>query len=187
MFRIVKFLFYSLFAIFSMAFIVYLLLPAPALPPPPPNSLTSPEPADRAFSLRPAYFNQDDRKQTMDYYKNYFVNYPHKGVALFTYRLNYPPEDSSFLVRPHMYSSYLEEVVHPFRESLFINGFSPKEQKDDIWIYGVHYNQKITVKYIPSSLYPRLLIGASALVLLLMVIRELSGSTKLLLGKKRDA
>lgn len=163
---------------FSLAFVIYLLVPNPPLPPPMPDSLVSPEPADRAFLLRPAYFNQKNREQTTQHYENYLANNPFPGMSLLTYRLNYPPEDSSFLVRPHMYSSYLEEVVHPFRESLYINGFSPTEPKDDIRIYGVRYNQKVTVKYVPSSVYSRLLIGVLSMLILFVITRELFSSTK---------
>lgn len=173
MLRVIKFLLYSFFTLFSVGFIIYLLLPDPGMPPPLSNSLVSPEPADRAFTLRPAFFTYSNRKDTLEHYQNYFTLSPFKGIFFPTYRLNYPPEDSSFLVRAHMYSSYLEEIVHPFRESIFINGFRPTQAKDDIRIYGIHYDEKITVKYVPSSVFPRVVLGLFTLATFFAVFREL--------------
>lgn len=183
MFRVAKLLLYYIFAVFSAVFIVYLLLPTPNLPPQLANSLISPEPADRAFPLRPAYFTYSNRAETLEHYQNYLSRSPFKGIYLPAYRLNYPPEDSSFLVRAHMYSSYLEEIVHPFRESVFVNGFRPTQQKDDIWIYGIHYDEKITIKYIPSPLLPRVILGILTLGTLFVVIRELFQSGRILIRK----
>ncbi len=183
MFRVTKLLLYFVFTLFSIGFIIYLLLPDPGFPPQLPNSLISPEPADRAFSNRPAYFIYANRTETLEYYQKYFSTSPFKGILLPTYRLNYPPEESSLLVRDHMYSSYLEEIVHPFRESIFINGFRPTRPQDDIRIYGIHYDEKITLKHVSSSVFPRVFLGIFTLAALLVVFRELFQSVKVLFRK----
>lgn len=62
--------------------------------------------------------------------------------------------------------------MHPFKESFFVNGFKPKYAKDDIWYRGVHYDQKITVKYIPSSVFIRVPIFIFGLLAFYFIVRE---------------
>lgn len=50
----------------------------------------------------------------------------------------------------------MEEIVHPFRESIYINGFEPKNAKDDVWYKGVDYRQKIIIKHNPTSVLIRI-------------------------------
>lgn len=173
MFRTAKFFVYCILITFSVVFMFYLLLPTPGLPPAPSDSVRSPQPADNAFPLRPAYFTNLDRQQIINYYDSSFSRSPLLDIYLFTYRLNYPPEESSLLVRPHIQSSYLEEIVHPFRESIFINGFYPTRPQDEIWHDGKHFKGKVTIKYIPSPLLPRVTLGILTLAILFMVVREL--------------
>lgn len=88
----------------------------------------------------------------MAHYKAQFTTLP-------TLSLNYPPEEAQTIIRDQTRSSYLEELVHPFRESVYVSGFIPKVRKDAIVIEGREYYQKITVRYVPSSLPVRLLYG----------------------------
>lgn len=162
------------FTFFSTVFLIYLLLPAPEFPPPLPNSTQSPEPADLAFPLRPAYFTISNRQQTLEHYENYFSLLFLKGIHLPSFRLSYPPEDSSHLVRQHVQSSYLEEIIYPFRESLFINGFRPTEAKDEIFHAGKHFEEKVIVKYIPSPLLVRIILGLSTLGVLTVILSQLT-------------
>jgi len=84
----------------------------------------------------------------MGHYQNLF-----KG-----YRLNYPPEEAKTLIRDQTRSTFLEEIVHPLRESLYINGFDPKDPKDAIEIEGKPWRQKIIVRYVPSNTLTRVLV-----------------------------
>lgn len=136
----------------SAAFLVYLSLPAQGFPSPPPGAAQSDEPADTETPLRRAYFTDLNRQQIMAHYKAQFSN-------LFTLSLNYPPEEAQTIIRDQTRSSYLEELVHPFRESVFVSGFIPKVRKDAIIIGGKEYYQKITVRYVPSSLVVRIVYG----------------------------
>lgn len=127
--------------IFSVLFI-YTLFPNPKFPNPPLGALQSKEPGDSEnLSVRRAYFTNLTREEVMRYYQNEF-----KG-----YRLNYPPEEAATIIRDQTRSTFLEEIVHPFRESFYINGFEPKDAKDAIEIEGRSWRQKITVKYVPSN------------------------------------
>lgn len=154
--------------IFSAFFIGYLLLPAPFkdFPAPPPNSVQSMEDADTESPFRRAYFTNYTREQVVDHYKNQFRYRP------LTLELNYPPEDAQTLIRDQTRSYYLEELVHPFRESLYINGFIAQKAQDDIWYKGVHYEEKITIKYVPSNIVIRLFTAVMTLVLMFWMGRE---------------
>ena len=152
----------------SILLFVYVSLPDPEFPPPPLGSLQSTEPADTETPLRRAYFTNLNRQEVIDHYKNEF----NKGFAFYTPRLNYPPEEAQTIIRDQTRSTYLEEIVHPLRESLFINGFEPKSEKDTIIIENKVWQQKIIVRLVPSSLAMRLFVLAFTIVSALLLMRE---------------
>lgn len=163
--KIKKFL-YLLLILFASIFLLYILKPSPQFPSPPPGAVQSMEEADTESSLRRAYFTNYTREQVIAHYKNQF------RLKNLTLELNYPPEDAQTLIRDQTKSYYLEELVHPFRESLYINGFVPQVAKDDIWYKGIHYQEKITIKYVPSNLISKLFMGALTLGIILWMIKE---------------
>lgn len=140
--------------------IYYLLLPSPSFPPPPAGSLRSNEPGDMESIYRRAYFTNYSRGEILKYYQHVF------RIPFFQILLNYPPEEAFTLVRDQTKSSWLQEIVHPWRESIFINGFYPTKPTEQININGVHYINKITVRYIPSHPVTRLtVLSLSALAI----------------------
>jgi len=146
---------------------VYVILPTPTFPNPPPDSLQSKEPGDvEDLSLRRAYYTNLSREEVMQHYQSEF-----KG-----YRLNYPPEEAVVIIRDQTKSTFLEEIVHPFRESFYINGFEPKSAEYAIVKDGRPWRQKITVKYVQSSMALRgfviILIGTVSLFLLEVWLRK---------------
>lgn len=147
---------FSLYIILSLLFLVYLFLPSPNFPNPPFDAYQSEEEADTETPLRRAYFTNFTREQVIDHYLNQFNRH--------SLRLNYPPEDAQTLIRDQTRSVYLEELVHPFRESLYINGFEPRVPKDDIWYKGVHYQAKITIRYSQSNKAIRLVVALLTIV-----------------------
>jgi len=151
---------------FGLIFISYLSLPNFDFPSPPPDSLQSNEPADTEIPLRRAYFTNYTREEVMLNYKRQFEKSSFLGIALPTYRLNYPPEEAQTIIRDQTRSTFLEEITHPFRESMFINGFEPKDPKDTIFIEEKLWRQKIIVRYVPNSLKIRLGIGILTLALI---------------------
>lgn len=164
-----------------LIFLIYLLLPTPSFPVQPPDSMQSIEGADVETPLRRAYFTNYTRAQVLEHYQIQLERSLFFGIPIPTYRLNYPPEDAFRLIRDQTRSVFLEEIVHPFRESLFVNGFVAREEKDDIWYRGVHYSQKITVKYSPAVAVVRITVFFIGVSILLFLIRELFNSTKYLL------
>lgn len=127
----------------------YLLLPSPAFPGVPPGALQSFEPADTESVYRRSYFTNLTREEIMAFYAQQFF-------VPGQFRLNHPPEEAYELVRDQTRSSFLEELVHPGREALFVNGFVPKKASEQINRNGVSYINKVTVRYVPSSRVTRL-------------------------------
>ncbi len=164
----------TLFILFSLFYISYLLLPAPTFPEQLPNSLQSIEPGDSETPLRRAYYTDLTREEVLTHYQNQFSHSTLFSIPLPTYRLNYPPEESYTLIRDQTRSNFLEEIVHPFRESVYINGFEPKEDKDVMFVGNKKWRQKITVKWIPSSLFTRLSVGFLTLICIFVVYKGIT-------------
>lgn len=161
-----------LLVLISFLFLVYLALPSPSYPKKLPDALQSNEPGDTEDPLRKAYFTNYERDGVMNYYVDQFRALDFLGLVLPTYRLNYPPEDSQTIIRDQTRSTFLEEIVHPFRESFFVNGFKPNDQKDRIFINGEVWVEKITVKFVPSNVYVRLLVGILSIGFIKIIFDE---------------
>lgn len=147
--------------------IYYLVLPPPAFPPLPPGSLQSAEPADTETILRQAYYTNLSREEIMQFYDKQF-----KGSVPIQYRLDLPHEEAYSLIRDQTMSSYLEQIVHPWRESLYINVFVPTKPTEQINIQNVHYLNKITVRYLPSHPIPRLTVLLMSSIMLIWIAKE---------------
>lgn len=137
----------------------YLLLPAPKFPSPPPGALKSTEPGDLETTYRRSYYTNYSRSQIIDHYsKQFFI----PGQIL----LDLPPEDSFAVIRDQTHTSWLQQLVHPLRESIYINGFYPTKPTEQIYIDNVHYLNKITVRFVPSHPAGRI----SILVLIILSV-----------------
>lgn len=158
-----------IFSIIALSFVTYLLFPANDFPSPPPDSVQSSEPGDSESFLRRAYFTNFTRQEVINHYQSEFGKY--------SLNLNYPPEEAQTLIRDQTRSTFLEELTYPLRESLFINGFEPKDPKDDIWYKGEHFRQKIIVRLVSSNLYIR---GLVSVLVIFSVILIYKGYKKLL-------
>ena len=161
------------FLLFSLFLFFYLILPSPGFPEPLQGSAISKEPGDTETPLRRAYFTDLSREEVLAHYQSQFARSGFLGLPLPTYRLNYPPEEAQILVRDQTRSTFLEEVVHPLRESIYVNGFEPKTDNEAIRVEGRRWRQKVTLKYIPSSSIVRLTFGLAALALIYILGKEL--------------
>lgn len=128
---------------------IYLALPSPSFPPPPSGSYISQEPADTESIYRQAFYTNLSRSEIMNYYKSHFR-------TPFQFDLNHPPEDATTLIRDQTRSSYLEELIHPWKEVLYVNGYVPTKPEDVIVRNGIVFSAKVTVHYVPSTLVARL-------------------------------
>jgi len=104
-----------------------------------------------------------------------------KKIPFPTYRLNYPPEEAQTLIRDQTRSTFLEEIVHPFRESFYVNGYMPSKENEIIMVSGKKFLQKTIIRYVPSNIVIRFLFGAISLTLFYFLFCEWKG----LVYKKR--
>jgi len=160
------------YIILSVLLLYYVSVPNPHMPSPPDDALQSKEPADTETTLRRSYFTNYSREEVISHYRNEFKNITIFNMNMPVLKLNYPPEEAQTIIRDQTRSTYLEELVHPFRASFFINGFEPKESKDAIFIEGRDWEQKITVRYIPSNPFIRMILMGFSLFLLKTAVVE---------------
>jgi hypothetical protein len=145
------------FVIFGIGLLVYLLWPAPAFPTTLWDFVPSNEPADKESPLRRGYFTNLTREQLMSHYVGEFG---------WGERLNYPPEDAQTLIRDQTKATFLEEIVHPMRESLFVAGNELKPDEGTFTVNGKVYKQKVIVKYATSNVFVRIAVGLLTLGLI---------------------
>ena len=171
-----KIFFNLVFITLSVVFLFYVALPTPSFPNAlPSGSLQSEEPGDiEDFKNRRAYFTDQAREEVIEFHKDYLENVYFYGytIPLPTYRLNYRPEDAMIYIKDLTRSWYLEEIVHPFRETFFVNGFVLQSEKDTIIIEGRHFEQKITVRYYKSEIWFRVGLALLSIVVTYLLIRE---------------
>lgn len=151
-----------IFAFFCLTIAIYLVLPNYTFPTPLPDSLKSQEPADLETPLRQGYFTNYSRDEVISWYRQQFsykIVFGHK-VKLPTLLLNYPPEDAETIIRDQTSSTFLQELVHPLRESIYINGFKPSSvnNKPQFYVDGKTWDQKIIIRFIPGNVMIRELI-----------------------------
>jgi len=146
--------------VFNVIALVYLVTPPPLLRDFP-NSVKSTLPGDTVqLKNVSGYFTNLTRREVINYYLS-FYNHP------LLVRLNHPPEKSKTIFRDTMQSYYLEELVLPFKESLFINGYEwendvftkpEKRIANKLTYNGISYSAKITLKTFPVPIFSRLLV-----------------------------
>lgn len=111
-----------------------------------------------------AYFSNNFRDFVVPFYSSSYQ----KQAFFFIppLRLNHPPEFSWGVIKKHTDSTYLEELVYPLRNSLYVNGFEPFNPggSPKYWgssrftIDGHVWVTKTTLRYYPSSLLVRFLV-----------------------------
>lgn len=175
--------------IFIILFIIgtlYLCLPAPKNLPALPDSVKSIEPGDTVqIANVSAYYTDMPRDQAVKFYFDYFSKSPFLGIPLPTYKLNHPPERIREVLRDTQQSTFVEEIVHPFRESVFVNGFewnndpftsSPEDRLRNILIVnGKTYQFKITLFYQESKLWQRLVVYYLTLASVFLLVKAFEG------------
>lgn len=161
-------------AVFIIIATFYLVLPTHSFPLKPPDSIQSLEQADTETPWRRAYFTNYTREQARNHYRRQIGRSSLFGLPMPTVLLNYPPEDAFTLIRDQTRGTGLEEVLQPFRESLFIDYFEPKDPKDAVVYRGIPFFQKITIKYTASSVFVRVPIAFAALFSFWFLVKEIN-------------
>ena len=166
-------------------------MPSPSVPSLP-DSLKSTEPGDTVQVPRvSAYYSQYDRKFLTKYYQDKF-SLKILGITFPTYRLNHPPEVAREKFRSGIETYYLEEVVIPLRETLFINGWEPdifyennpgKKVSEALVIDGKRYSSKTTLRPFYSTFSARM-VNFIGIVVSLIILYFLT--KKIIFDKKID-
>jgi len=148
-----------LLAAFNLFAIIYLLSPPPSFPDLT-SSVKSDLPGDTVqLKNVNAYFTNQSRNEVIDFYLHHYS-------GLLRIRLNHPPEKVKEIIRDTAQSTYLEELVLPFKESVFISGyewqtdpFTKPEKRivNKILYENKEYFAKITIKTFPVTLARRIL------------------------------
>jgi len=160
--------------------IVYLVLPEPVIPNLEP-ALKSIEPGDTTQMPGVwAYYTNLSRREAVDFYQKSFSRTPFLNLPLPTYILNHPPEYARETIRATQQSNFYKEIVHPLRESLFVNGWIPKEDEvylakslkpiTEFTVDGQNYSAKITLYHVRSPLWARILVWTGIITLIIMII-----------------
>lgn len=158
----------KVFLIFCGLFLIYMIWPGPSkiadfksLP----DSAKSTLSGDTIQIPNVAgYFSNHYREFVIPFY---LVNYWQKTLLPFPpLRLNHPPEYSWIAIKKHTDSTFLEELVYPLRDSLYVNGFEPfySDNTPKFWgstqfeVGGEGWFTKTTLRLYPSKLVVRLLV-----------------------------
>lgn len=158
----------KLFFIFSGLLLIYMVWPGPSRINnfnPLPSSFKSKLEGDTVqIPNVAAYFSNNFREFAVPFYS---VNYQQQTHLPFgPLRLNHPPEYSWIAIKKHTDSTYLEELVYPLRNSLFVSGFEPFYEDGTPKFWGsAKLNEgnnlwytKTTLRYYSSGAFVRILV-----------------------------
>lgn len=175
----------TLFFIFNVCALAYLLSPTPTLKDIP-NAVKSDLPGDTTqLKNVSAYFGNLTRTEVINFYK---ANYH----GPFRIQLNHPPEKAKEIIRDTTQSYYLEEIILPFKESIFVNGYEwqndvftkpEKRYANKLLHNNIEYQTKITIKVFPTSIAQRLItlfVVEAAIISIILIYKNL------LFKKSRD-
>lgn len=166
---------------------LYLLTPSPQVPDLS-GAIRSDEPGDTWQNPdQKAFYTNRTRKEVIPEMQSKFST-TLLGFTIPSYRLNYRVEESYEFVRDQVKAYYLEEVVYPFKESLFVNGWEPTNapefrhlaeiDKPRVTFKGVTYLSKVTLRPVYSAPWARLLIWALVFPTTYLVYLSLKRSFK---------
>lgn len=87
-------------------------------------------------------------------------------------KINHPPEFAYQYIKDQTQSTFLEEYTYPLRDSLFVNGLEPFEEDGRSRYWGAtqfsqdgqNFNNKVTLRYYPSSLWARMVVWVGIMV-----------------------
>ena len=165
--------------------LLYLLLPPPIIP-----QIGEPYPSQSGDMGRLTgqpqgiYFTNLNQKAVNDFYQENFSRSPFLNIPLFTQKIDYQPKEYSKEIlndNASELTSFLTEFSHPMRESIIINGFgevgsgkkiqfTPENDKE--------YNLRITLYYIESPIWARILVLIGIFMLTPIILRRIYESVK---------
>ena len=110
------------------------------------------------------YFSDNYREFVIPFYLENYQSLSHFPFP--PLRLNHPPEYSWTVIKKHTDSTYLEELVYPLRDSLYVNGleFFYHDGTPKFWgstkfdVDGQSFFTKTTLRFYPSKSIVRILV-----------------------------
>lgn len=123
------------------------------------------------------YFSDNYRDFVVPFYRNAYQNL--SRLPFPPLRLNHPPEYSWNVIKKHTDSTYLEELVYPLRDSLYVNGFEPfySDGNPKFWGStkfgqdGQSFFTKTTIRYYPSKLIVRIFVWCGIIISIFLLFR----------------
>lgn len=169
------------YLIFAALLLIYMLWPGPskisdfsALP----NSDKSKLSGD-TFQIPnvAGYFSNNYREFVVPFYRNEFWHKTHLPFP--PLRLIYAPEFSWNVIKKHTDSTYLEELIYPLRDSLFVNGFEPfySDGKPKFWgstkfeVDGESFFTKTTLRFYPSTLIVKVIVWLGIVISIYFIFK----------------
>lgn len=171
----------KVFIIFSLLLLIYMLWPGPSkisdFKPVPVSDRSQLEGDTIQIPNVAGYFSNNFRAFVVPFYlANYqqLVRLPFPPL-----RLNHPPEYSWQTIKKYTESTYLEELVYPLRDSLYVNGFEPfySDGKPKFWgstqfsVSGQNWYTKTTLRFYPSKVIVRILVWLGIITTLYFLIK----------------
>lgn len=171
----------KVFIIFSGLLLIYMLWPGPGKISdftPLLSSDKSDLPGDTVQVPNVAgYFSDNYREFVMQFF---LTDYQKKSRFPFPpIRLNRPPEYSWKVIKKHTDNTYLEELVYPLRDSLYIAGLEPfySDGQPKFWgsskldFLGHTWYTKTTLRFFPSRTTVRILVWVGIITSLYLLFR----------------
>lgn len=171
----------KIFIVFSGLLLVYMIWPGPGkisdFKPLPTSSKS--KLAGDTFQIPnvAGYFSDNYRSFVVPFYLS---DYQKSARLPFPpLRLNHPPEYSWTTIKKHTDSTYLEELVYPLRDSLYVNGFEPfyPDGKPKFWgstnfvVDGHSWYTKTTLRFYPSKLIVRILVWFGVIISIYLLFK----------------
>lgn len=171
----------KIFIAFSVLLLIYMIWPGP-------NKMSDFKPLPNSSKSKLAgdtwqipnvvgYFSNNYREFVVSYYlKNYqqLSNFPFPPL-----KLNRPPEYSWQVIKKHTDSTYIEELVYPLRDSLYVNGFEPfyPDGSPKFWgsitfdVDGLSWFTKTTLRFYPSNVLIRIIVWLGIITLIYLLVK----------------
>lgn len=172
---------FSIFFIFSLILLIYMIWPGPShisqFQPLPNSDKSTLEGDTIQIPNVSAYFSDNYREFVVPFYRKDYQNLSYLPFP--PLRLNYPPEHSWLVIKKHTDSTYLEELVYPLRNSLFVNGLEPFYEDGTEKFWGStkflqnnnFWYTKTTLRLYPSGLFIRILVWVGIVISIQMLYK----------------
>ncbi len=172
----------KIYTVFSLLLLIYMIWPAPSnisdFRPLPSSDKSTLSGDTTEIPNVAAYFSDNFREFIVPFY---LKNYQQKSHFLFPpLKINHPPEYSWTAIKRHTDSTYLEELVYPLRDSLYVNGFEPfySDGSEKFWgstkfeIDNNAWFTKTTLKFYPSNILIRYLVWLGIVIAMMLIYKE---------------